>query len=332
MFWVWIKTSILVAGVALFSAPVFATTMGRPGAVNYIEGEVFLNGQPLTSASIGSAELQTGQEIATTNGKAELLLTPGIFLRIGNHSELRMISPDLTNTSVQLLHGEAMVEADQVLKGNNIRIMEDGSTTTLLKPGLYDFNADQAQVAVINGKAQVTEGDKSIDLKKGKETTVSGPLKARSFDRKAEDDLYAWSNLRSSYLAEANVAAARTLVVNNYGWYGPGWYWDPYWDMYSWVPGFGMFYSPFGYGFYSPFTVWAAPVVVGRIGAPRLVAPGRAIGPANRYVGSGFRGAPSFRAAAPAGGFAARGFSGGFTGRVGGGGFAGHVGGGFGRR
>jgi hypothetical protein len=56
--------------------------------------------------------------------------------------------------------------------------------------------------------------------------------------------------VRSEYSSQASLASARTLVVDG-GWWGPGWYWNPYWGMYSFVPG-GPLFSPFGWGFYSP--------------------------------------------------------------------------------
>jgi len=43
------------------------------------------------------------------------------------------------------------------------------------------------------------------------------------------------------------------------GWYAAGWDWDPYFGCYTYIPGDGIFYSPFGWGFYSPFFVGGAP-------------------------------------------------------------------------
>ncbi len=87
------------------------------------------------------------------------------------------------------------------------------------------------------------------------------PLKSQGFNKNAveAEDLYRWSKLRGEYVAEANIDAAQTVMVNG-GWYGPGWYWDPYWSFYSYLPGYGMLWSPWGWGLYSPGWVWSAPV------------------------------------------------------------------------
>ena len=88
--------------------------------------------------------------------------------------------------------------------------------------------------------------------------------KPRKFDKKSyeEGDLFRWSSLRSGYLAEANVDAAGIYAQNGWGgpsWWGADWYWDPWFDAFTFLPGDGIFYSPFGWGFYSPWCVYQAP-------------------------------------------------------------------------
>src|SRR5712664_2935933 len=83
--------------VAALSAPAFGANPARPGSLNYVEGQASISGQPLDSKAIGSAELQPGQSLDTQTGKAEILLTPGAFLRLGDNSSVTMISPSLTD-------------------------------------------------------------------------------------------------------------------------------------------------------------------------------------------------------------------------------------------
>lgn len=251
----------LVLGLgSMLTAPLWGAVPAHPGTVNYVEGQVSVDGQRLASRDVGSAELQRGQVLETEHGKAEMLLTPGVFLRLGDGSAVRMDSPGLTDTRVALLHGEAMVEVTDLLKQNSLRVMDSGATATLLKNGLYEFDADGPRVAVFDGKALVAQNDSQIELKKGKETLLNAPLRAEKFDRNVHDDLYNWSNVRSQYLAQAAAESARTYIVNAGGWYGPGWYWNPWYGMYSFIPGSGVLYSPFGWGFYSPAYIWSAPV------------------------------------------------------------------------
>src|SRR5579871_2087525 len=92
--------------IALALAPAaFAARTALPGTVNYIEGQVSVNGQPLAASQNGSNALTAEQTISVGQGKAEVLLSPGSFLRLGNNSQVRMISPTLSDPRVEVLHG-----------------------------------------------------------------------------------------------------------------------------------------------------------------------------------------------------------------------------------
>jgi hypothetical protein len=316
--------TILLASAALCAADIPAgpppPNMPPPGAVNYVEGQVSLDGQTLSPQAMRPTVLAPNQTMDTGKGYAEVLLTPGVFLRMGNNSEVRLISAGLADTRVGLVHGSAMIEADQIVKGQDIAVMMNGATARIEKNGLYDFDANQAAVKVLDGKAKVFEGDRNTTLDKGDEVLLTSqkPLKRHDFNVKlAENDpLYTWSQVRSQEEAEANVNAAQTVIVNG-GWYGPGWYWDPAWDFWAFVPGgWGALYSPFGWGFYSPGYVWAAPGWgYGYLGHHGYFGRGYARGGAyaRSFHGGAFHGGM--------GGFhAAGGFHGGFGGFHGGGG------------
>jgi hypothetical protein len=248
---------------AILSAPAWGATPALPGTLNYVEGQAAIGTDTLSAKSVGSVDLQAGQTISTQTGKAEVLLTPGVFFRLGDDSAATLVSPSLTNTEVALNKGQAMVEVAEIYKDNVLRVQQNGATTQLLKIGVYGFDATNGNVQVFNGEALVQDGDQNIKVKSGHEVALnnSGKLKTTKFDKDeyAQTDLYRFSNLRSEYLAEANTDAARIYVGGGPGWYGAGWYWDPFFTAYTWIPGDGMFYSPFGWGFYSPLWVGYAP-------------------------------------------------------------------------
>ncbi len=332
---------------AILSAPAWGSDTSAqsavPGTLNYVEGQVSIGDQALNSKSIGTAELQPGQSLVTEKGKAEVLLTPGVFLRIGNSSSVKMISPSLTDTEVELDRGHAMVEVAEIHPENDIRVDDAGTSTQLLKTGLYDFNQNQRELRVFDGKAFVESGHEHVDVKGGREITLASNdlSKPQKFDKKSyeEGDLFRWSSLRSGYLAEANVDAASMYAVNGWGgpgWWGADWYWDPWFDAFTFIPGDGIFYSPFGWGFYSPWWVYQAPFFGYGYGSGRygyghyyhhFSTDSRNWGPGSHYVGGhnyahgiyhgqgstgrGFHSGPSMASSA-------RGF-----GRFGGGGFHG---------
>jgi hypothetical protein len=230
------------------------TKMPTPGSVNFLQGQVALDGSQLP-AQAGSAVLEADQVIQTQQGKAEVLLTPGVFLRVGDQSAVKMISPDLANTRVAVTKGSAILEVDELFKENNLVVLEGNTRTRIDQKGLYEFDANQSLIRVLDGRAAVYEGDAEVTVKKGHEVAFAStePLKAQKFDRNAVEasSLYRWSQLRSEYEAQANLNAAQNVVVYG-GWYGPGWYWAPFWGYYSFLPASGILCSPFGWGFYSP--------------------------------------------------------------------------------
>ena len=66
---------------ALLSAPAWGASVGRPGTLNYVEGQAFIGTQTLDAKSVGSTELEPGQTLNTGVGKAELLLPQKNFVR-----------------------------------------------------------------------------------------------------------------------------------------------------------------------------------------------------------------------------------------------------------
>ncbi len=237
----------------------------RPGTINYIEGEAAINGQPLTASAIGAVDLDCGQTLATRMGRAEVLLTPGVFLRIDHDSAVTMISPDFADTAVRVDRGRALVEVADIHKQNHIQIDEDSARAVLIDTGLYDFDANRGQVRVFEGKALASTTGKSIKVTKEQALTVTGDtLALQKIDtRPYEDDFFRWSALRSGYLSEATADQARVYIDGGSGWVGTGWYWDPVFDDYTFIPTDGIVYSPFGWGFYSPAMVYRSPYYYG---------------------------------------------------------------------
>jgi hypothetical protein len=339
---------ITLASLAMLLVP--AVLLGqdqnsaRPGTINYIEGQVAIDGQVVRSSAQGTIDAQTGQVITTGNGRAEVLLTPGVFLRMGKNSAVKMISPDLTQTVVGLERGHADIEVDQIYKQNNIVVVNKGVQTRLLQTGLYAFTAatgtatgaatgaQPGLVQVFDGKAVVFDGntpgqversltasmpsEKPTIVKGGHELALTGDGgKPEHFDKNtAQNPLYNWSSLRSEYLGEANMQVASEYAGGYAGGagYGPGWFWNEGLLGYTWLPGEGAFLNPFGYGFYSPYYLYG--------GGARLGYGG--YGGYGRLGGYGRRGFAGGGYIATAGGFrgaAVSGFHGGGGGGAGGG-------------
>ncbi len=245
-----------------------AQRQGVPGTINYVEGQAMLNSQPLGPGAAGYTVAQAGQAIETEAGFVEVLLTPGAFLRIGHNSQVVMQSLGLANLQLEVIRGSAMVEAADLVKGTVMQVNLNGATTQIEKHGLYEFDANQQLIRVLDGKAKVLEASRTRTIDKGDQIVLTNEnLKSHGFDKQVAqaDPLYVWSRVRSQEEAQANVSVARN-VADYGGWYGPGWYWDPFWAQYAFLPGAGFLYSPFGFGFYSPAFVYGSPFYRGFYG------------------------------------------------------------------
>jgi hypothetical protein len=177
-----------------------------------------------------------------------------------------------------------MVESDDPqmsIKDSPVSLIYKDYEIRLVKHGLVEITADPAQMKVYKGEAvvTVTSGTRANDratVREGRLLSFSAALPTEAFNDKAGDDLYIWARDRSQDISVANMSSARSLNGSSYGngfgsgsgygyggGYGSGlggwssgWYYNPYFDMFTFVPGAGTYWNAFGYGFFSPGTIY----------------------------------------------------------------------------
>lgn len=362
------------------------------GTVHYFQGDVSIDGAPVQARVGKFAEVKEQSVLSTRQGRAEVLLTPGVFLRIGENSSVRMLDNRLISTRVDILSGTAILESDDPetgVKDSPVTLLYKDYQIQMIKHGLLEITSNPADMKVYKGEAVVTTAGSApterVTVHEGRELPFSAALVTEKFDDKVGDDLYLWARDRSESISAANMSSARTInamssggigcasgLANSYtgngcgaggysgygyggigygGAWNGGWYYNPYFDMFTYVPASGVMWNAFGYGFfspgviynyYSPSSYWygaggsRGTLLTGRTlsGLPSATsrplplstlrtssAAGAATGPA---AGFGQRSPGVFGGSS--GGFAGVGGSGVGGGRVGGGG--GHVGGG----
>ncbi|MEO7144711.1 MAG: hypothetical protein ABI165_14530 [Bryobacteraceae bacterium] len=243
--------ALLATGAALAQNIISA----HSGVVQYVEGRVLLNNKPVVEKFGQFPEIKEGQVFATEDGRAEILLTPGVFLRVPENSSVRMIDRSLTNTRVEVLSGAALVECAEILKDDAVSLVYKGWTVALEKKGLYRLDTDPARLRVFEGEAGVA-GDGHATLVKRSRELYFGPLLAdQRFNSKETDELYSWSARRAESLSMASISAAKSLRDDGSSWGVSGWDWNPWFGMFTFVPYRGIYNSPFGYSFWSPLQV-----------------------------------------------------------------------------
>ena len=252
-----VRAAAVLLSLAVPACWAQAVISARSGMVNFVQGNVQLEGQPVKLDGAIFPEVKPGQTLSTKWGHAEILLTPGVFLRLDRNTSFQMISNKLTDTQVEILSGSALVEADEILKDNRIAVKMGEAEAMLLKTGLYHFDAATGQVRTFAGKAQVSDASNSTELKGGRTLLVGSSLTPDKFDRnKSKDELYAWSAQRDARLEFSNISVAQGTNSNSFS--SSLWAWDPGMGMYTFLPRSGYMYSPFGMAWYSPATVWVA--------------------------------------------------------------------------
>ncbi|MCW5977554.1 MAG: hypothetical protein KIT09_05735 [Bryobacteraceae bacterium] len=258
------RLSAFAIGVAVlaFAMGAWAQSIvsAKSGAIHHVEGQAFIDDKEIQIKATEFPNLQEGSVLRTELGRVEMLLTPGVIVRLGEHSAVRMVANRLSDTRIEVLDGSALIEAMEILQDNAVTFHYKDATIQVLKEGLYRIDSDSSELRVYDGRAEVTAGGKTLTAKKGRLVELGEPvLAAAKFDSKTGDSLYRWSYRRSGYLAMANLSAAKSISDWQTPWYSRGgWYWNPYFGMFTFIPGSGVFYSPFGFSYWSPMDVYYA--------------------------------------------------------------------------
>jgi hypothetical protein len=113
----------------------------KAGMIIYTEGEVFKDNETVQHAGKRFITLKDGQTLRTEMGRAELLLSPNVYLRVGENSTLRMERDLLDDTRLTLDSGSALIEVVQATKGNLIHVRCGASLIEIARTGLYRLDA-----------------------------------------------------------------------------------------------------------------------------------------------------------------------------------------------
>lgn len=235
----------------------------KAGGVNFIEGTVTVtrvNGR--SGLLLKSDKLEIGDRVETgSNGKAEILLNPGSFLRLGGSSAFEFRTTSLDDLQLKVHSGSAILEvfAAEEFK---VAVSTPSSRFLLVETGVYRIdvlNGQGARLEVWKGAAQAAEGE-VVKPGRAASATPSGHVSVAKFDRDEKDALDTWSKNRSKELAKLSAKLKRgdlrTELMRSYlgrrwnifGSFGL-WVYDPFLGGYCFLPfGYGW-QSPYGFGY-----------------------------------------------------------------------------------
>jgi len=252
-------TIVLLAGLGNPASAQYVIS-ARAGLVNYTTGPVSYSrsSDPTWREIPSHLQLQEGDRLKTESwGKAELLLNPGTYLRIGGSAEVVVLSTDLTATAVELRSGSAIVEVGQVPDEATITVQTPFSRVQIKKDGVYriDLASDAMTLTVRHGEAYFLQSDgKFKKVKKNKTVLITAhDSQIARFDSSFADEFDLWSADRAELLLAANQSFVRRM--GSWSWpslYWNAWVYDPFFGCYTFFPWRSGFWSPYGFGYYYP--------------------------------------------------------------------------------
>ena len=274
-----VTRSLFVAAL-LFSIPLPTSAQSREkfvisaraGGVNAVTGRATVRGLGAVEWQqlMITEDLEKGDIVKTGyDGRVEILLNPGSYMRVGENSEFELSNNSLENLEVRLIRGTAIMEvtgADdtQLL----INITTPHTRMAIVRRGLYRVNVvpgDVTELIVRKGRVmlegshtKVKGGDKVV-FSSGNAFSVAKLNKA---EKKNVDSFEGWSKERAETVAQANrrirgrdMSLLQTSL--NHRWFsgfsgrsGGMWVFNPRFGCYTFMPFYGGWGSPYG-GSYS---------------------------------------------------------------------------------
>ena len=252
----------------------------KAGGVNFASGDVKARraGSQEWQGVTVKDDLKDGDSARTgADGRVEILLNPGSYLRAGASTEFEFTSASLDDLRLRLARGSVFVEATGYDSMSlSIQISTAQAHVEIVRAGVYRIDVAQSGETVVSvqkGRAVVGSGAAALLLRGDKEARVAragGGVEVAKLQKKEKnqrDELEVWSRERGKELAKANDALANrqtnTLLASYNGFYDtfradfPSslgfWFWNAGRNCYTFLPFYGGWRSPYGFGYGSSF-------------------------------------------------------------------------------
>jgi hypothetical protein len=202
-----------LAAVIILALPANAQSVisTHSGVVHFFEGAVYLGDRPLESHLGKYPSVPQGGELRTEEGRAEVLLTPGTFLRIGDRTAIRMVANGLADTKVELSSGAAIVNVGESNPGTSVSLIYKDWRIHFLNRGAYRVNSDPPCLWVRLGKAEVFSavGGQPISVEGGMSLPFAEVLVTEQSSGQPSDALSDWARGRNESISADNAIAAQ---------------------------------------------------------------------------------------------------------------------------
>ena len=210
---------VLLCGSLAVAQP--RTISARAGTISYQRGTVYVD-DDLVHATYGEHppfQMRNGQRLRIENGRVELLLGIGVYLRMLGPSAIRMQETKLADTRVVVENGSALIEVAGMNKDARLEVICGDSSIELKHDGSYRVDAPAEAMApklrIYSGAATVLRDGIAVKGRTGLAVDLAVGLHLSKFDLKDSDALQAWAARRSQRRIEneRRQAEARAMQV-----------------------------------------------------------------------------------------------------------------------
>jgi hypothetical protein len=204
-----LKLAVFAAAVLPVGAQSVIST--HSGLIHFFEGEVYLGDQSLEPHLGRFPSVPQGAELRTSEGRAEVLLTPGVFLRMGDRSAIRLVANDLADTQVELETGSVIVDSGEPNLNTSVTLIYKNWKVHFLRKGAYRIDTDPPRLRVREGQAEVFSGgsEHPVSVEQGMSLPFAGVLVPERASEQSTDALSVWANGRGESIVADNAITAQ---------------------------------------------------------------------------------------------------------------------------
>lgn len=178
------------------------------GVLQYFEGAVTINDKPVEHKTAVFPSLSNDAIIRTAKGRAELLLTPGVYLRLDENSSLKMVSNVLADTRVDLTQGSAILDNLNATSTDPVLLTYQTSEVRFPKPGVYRIDSDTGELQAYSGEASVKHHGSSTAVDSDHRYYFDLDMTTGKAADSGTDEFYDWASNRSNVIADQGQMAS----------------------------------------------------------------------------------------------------------------------------
>lgn len=185
--------------------------------INFSSGEVIhISGSEKSLVRAGD-DVRGGDTIQVKRGRAEILLNPGYYLRLGDNTEIELRDLAAANLKLKLMRGVAIVEISMDTWPvypfykewkehlfNLVTLITPRDELAIARAGAYRFDVasdGRTEITVLKGRLAIP-GHMMKDETRA--SLFAGAIEATQLGKSAGDDFDAWSRERAKSLIQSN--------------------------------------------------------------------------------------------------------------------------------